>query len=66
VDYEDLRSLKAPMKGIRLEKYPLKYGGNIDLRLLNNLQKGGMDYDRVYYTLHLAENENPTQHLFRR
>jgi len=54
------------MKGIRLEKYPLKYGGNIDLRLLNNLQKGGMDYDRVYYTLHLAENENPTQHLFRR
>jgi len=60
VDYEDLRSLKVPMKGIRLKKYPLKYGGNIDLRLLNNFQKGGMDYDRVYYTS-WPENENPTR-----
>jgi hypothetical protein len=48
------------MKGIRLKKYPLKYGGNIDLRLLNNFQKGGMNYESLLTTHFTCENENPT------
>ncbi len=54
VDYEDLRSLKVPPKAMRLKKCPIKYRGNIHLRLLNNFQNGGTVWIMIqstYYTL---------------